>query len=102
MFRDDVAAIPSTGCNVLSGSNTVTNYTGNVRKDYVQNGGKWILYRTQSSINQYDTSSYNCIDVSLLHSNAVFEPFLFLVAFGLFIVVVLLFKWSVRGILGRY
>lgn len=102
MFKDDVTAIPSTGCNVLTGNNSITNYTGNTRKDFVQNGGKWILYRTQSTINQYDTSSYNCIDLSILHSNAAFEPFFYLVAFSLFVAVVLLFRWSVRGILGRY
>lgn len=102
MFGDDVSAIPSTGCSVITANSSITNYNGNVRKDFVQNGGKWILYRTQTSPNQYDTSSFNCIDVSVLHSNAVFEPFLYLVGFVLFLTVILMFKWSIRGIIGRY
>lgn len=102
MFGDDVSAIPTTGCSVITGNAALTNYTGNTRKDFIQNGGKWYLYRTQTSINNYDVSSYNCINVSDLHSNAVFEPLLYLVAFVLFISVVLLFRWSVRGIIGRY
>lgn len=102
MFGDDTSSIPSTGCSVITGNATITNYTGNTRKDFVQNGGKWYLYRTQTTINNYDVSNYNCITVSDLHSNAVFEPLLYLVAFVLFISVVLLFRWSVRGIIGRY
>lgn len=102
MFGDDVSSIPNTGCSVITGNNSITNYTGNTRKDFVQNGGKWYLYRTQTTINSYDVSSYNCITVSDLHTNAVYEPFFYLVAFALFITVVLLFRWSVRGIIGRY
>ena len=102
MFKDDISAIPSTGCSVLTGNSTISNYTNNTRKDFIQNGGKWYLYRTQTSINNYDVSSYNCLDLSNLHSNAVFEPLFYLVAFGLFIAAILLFRWSVRGIIGRY
>lgn len=99
-MHDDVSQIPLTGCSVLSSSDTISNYSGNTRKDYVQNGGVWYLYRTQtSSYGNYDTSSYNCIDTTTLNSYAVFTPFFYAVAFSLFLVVVFCFFKIIRGLI---
>lgn len=102
MFNDDVSEIDSSWCNVLTSSDTLVSYNGNRRIDYALNGGRWVKWRSQTSYNSYDISSYTCIDISTLRSNAQFEPIFYAIAFMLFITVVLLFKWSVRGILGRY
>ena len=87
-MNDDVSAIPSSGCSVMSSSDYISNYNGNVKKDFVFNGGKWYLYRTQTaSYGSYDISSFNCINVSDLNSNAVYLPILHFISF--FMVVVL-------------
>lgn len=102
-MNDDTSNIVSGGCNVLTASGSLSNYNGRYKRDYTFNGGRWILYRTQtSSYNDYDISSYNCISLDDLRTNSIYEPFLMAVAFGLVVVTILLFKWSVRGILGRY
>lgn len=95
---DDVSAIPSDGCSVLTSDTSLSNYNGRIRKDFVFNGGKWYLYRTQTSTyNDYDISSYNCIDVSSLYSYQIFTPFVYGVAFLLFAVVVVLFFKTIKG-----
>lgn len=97
---DDVSAIPTTGCSVLTSDTSLSNYNGNVRKDFVFNGGKWYLYRTQTSnFNDYDVSSYNCIDVSSLYSYSVYTPFLYGVGFLLFFFVLMLVFKTIKGFL---
>lgn len=99
-MHDDVSAISSGGCNVLSSSDTISNYNNNTRKDYVFNGGKWILYRTQyTSYGSYDTSNFNCIDVTSLNSNAIFEPFIYGLGFLVFLVAIILFYKTIKGFL---
>lgn len=99
-MHDDVSAIPTTGCNVLSSAGAISNYNGRVRKDYVQNGGVWYHYRTQTSTyNDYDISGYNCISVESLNSYAIYEPFVYGLAFLLFIVAVVLVVKTVKGFL---
>lgn len=97
-MTDDVSIIPTTGCNVISDSDFISNYNGRIKKDYISVNGKWYLYRTSTSIyNDYDISPYNCIDVSTLNSNAVFVPFLYGLAFMLFAFVVVLFYKTIKG-----
>lgn len=97
-MRDDVSAIPVNGCNVISDYGFISNYNGSVKKDFILNGGKWYFYRTQnSSYGNYDITYYNCIDVSNLNSNAVFEPFIYFVAFCLVVFVLLLVRWVWGG-----
>lgn len=99
-MHDDVSAIPTTGCSVLSSSDTISNYNGNTRKDYVQVGGVWHLYRTQTTnYGSYDISSYSCINLDTINSYAIFQPFLYGLAFVLFLVVVVAFWKIIRGIL---
>lgn len=99
-MHDDVSQIPLTGCNVLSSSDTISNYSGNTRKDFVQNGGIWYLYRTQiASYGNYDTSNYNCIDVSNINSYSVFAPIFYALAFCLFLVTVFVFFKTIKGFL---
>ena len=96
---DDVSDIPETGCTVLTSDRTVSNYNGNIRKDFVQNGGKWYLYRTQSSYNSYDISSYNCINPSVLDSYAYYKPIFYGIGFALFVFVLALVIKTVKGFL---
>lgn len=99
-MHDDVGQIPTTGCNVLTGSSYISNYNSNTKKDFVFNGSKWYLYRTQTSnYGNYDISSYNCIDVTKLNSNSVFEPFIYGIGFLLFLVAVILFYKTIKGFL---
>lgn len=103
-MKDDVSEIDSSWCNVLTSSDTLVSYSPNrrTRRYYAFNGGRWIKYRTSTSTSGYDISDYTCTSPSDLNSYAVFEPFIYLVAFFLFIVSILFFKWSLRGILGRF
>lgn len=103
-MKDDVSEIDSSWCNVLTSSDTLVSYSPDrrTRRDYSFSGGRWIKYRTSSSTYGYDISGYNCSSIDDLNSYAVFEPFIYLVAFVLFVATVLLFRWSVRGIIGRY
>lgn len=99
-MHDDVSAIPESGCSVLSSPDTISNYNGRIRKDYIQNGGKWYFYRTQTSTySDYDISNYNCINVQSLSSYAVFQPFIYGLAFILFGVVIVAFFKIIRGII---
>lgn len=100
MFKDDVSDIPTTGCNVLNSQSSLYNYNNGVRQTFVQVGGKWI--KTGENTYSYTPSGINCIDVSTLNSNAAFEPIFYAIAFMLFITVIIIFRWSVRGIIGRY
>lgn len=102
MFNDDVSEINPNWCNVLTASDTLSSYSGNTRIDYARNSGRWIKWRTQTSFSNYDISNYTCVDISTLKSNAEFEPIFYAIAFMLFVAAVLLFRWSVRGIIGRY
>lgn len=102
MFNDDVTEINPTWCNVLTSSDTLISYNNNNRVDYSLNGGRWVKWRSQTSSYSYDISNYTCLDISTLRSNAQFEPFFYLVAFLLFVSTIILFRWSVRGIIGRY
>lgn len=97
---EDFTAIPTTGCNVLTSSDTITNYTQNVRKDFVLSGGQWILYRTQTVMNNYDTSTYNCLDVpATIDSYALQKPFLYGLGFLLAVCVIVLFFKTIKGFL---
>lgn len=96
-MRDDVSAIPTTGCNYLSNSETLYNYSSNVRRTYRLVGGKWI-FTQQDNYNTLPTG-YQCIDITELSSNAVYEPFLYFVSFSLFIVCVYLFYFVIRKLL---
>lgn len=103
MIRDDVSDISASACNVLSSPTAIVSYPDSrTRIDYTFVGGKWLRYRTQTSNYGYDISSYNCIDITELNSYAWIEPIYYMIAFFLFVASVLLFRWSVRGILGRY
>lgn len=102
MFNDDVSEINPNWCNVLTSSDTLVSYSGNRRVDYARNSNRWIKWRSQTSSYNYDLSGYTCTDITKLNSNAEFVPIFYAVAFGLFIITILFFKWSVRGILGRY
>lgn len=99
-MHDDISSIPSTGCSVLTGEHSLSNYTGNTRKDFVFNGGKWYLYRTQqANYGDYDVSSYNCITISSLNSYAIYEPFVYSIAVVLFFATVILFYKTIKGFL---
>lgn len=99
-MHDDVSTIPSSGCSVLTSSDTISNYNGNIRKDFVQNGGKWYLYRTQiANYGNYDISSYTCIDVGTLNSYAVYQPFIYGLAFALFVFVLVFVIKTIKGFL---
>lgn len=100
MFRDDVSAIPTTGCNVLNSQSSIYNYYNGIRQTFVQVGGKWI--KNGETTYSYNPSGFVCIDVTSLNSNAAFEPIFYTIAFMLFIAAILLFRWSVRGIIGRF
>lgn len=102
MFNDDVSEINPNWCNVLTSSDTLISYSGNRRVDYARNSNRWIKWRSQTSSYNYDISGYTCTDISKLRSNAEFEPIFYAIAFCLFVVTILFFRWSVRGILGRY
>lgn len=103
MIHDDVSAVSASACNVLSSPTSLSSYIdSHTRFDYVFIGGKWLKYRTQTSTYGYDISGYNCVDVSTFNSYAWIEPIYYMIAFFLFLASVLLFRWSVRGILGRY
>lgn len=93
-MRDDVSSIPTSGCNVLTNSETIYNYSSGSRKTYRLVGGKW--FQTEHSNYQTLPTQYDCIDISQLSSNAVYEPFLYLVSFILFLVAVYLFFFCVR------
>lgn len=96
-MKDDTSNIVTSGCSVLSSNDIIDNYTNNIHRKYVFNGGKWFLSQTTSRTYDYDVSSYNCIDVTTLNSNAIFEPFIYGLGFALFVVsVVLVFK-SIKG-----
>lgn len=97
---DDVSAISSSGCNVISSNNSISNYLGNTRKDYVKNGGTWYLYRTQhSNYGDYDTSSYNCIDITTLNSFPYMTPIYYMIGFCLCAFTLILFFKTIKGIL---
>lgn len=97
-MKDDVSMVRSGGCNVLSSSDTLINYNGNSRFTYHLNGGKWYLYRTEYNYNNqpYDISTYHCLTIDQLNSNAQFEPLFYFVAFILFMVGAGLFFKLVR------
>lgn len=98
-MKDDVSAIPVNGCNVLADYGVVVNYNGSVKKEFINNGGKWYLFKTESSVyGDYNIAPYNCINVSDLNTNAVFEPFLYFISFCLVICVILLLKWVWGGL----
>ena len=96
-MKDDVSEVPLTGCTVITGSSSLTNYSNNIRKDYIFNGGKWYLYRTQTNYNNYDVSSYNCINPTSLESYNIYKPLLFGVALLLFICFFVLIYKVVKG-----
>lgn len=101
-MNDDTSAIPRTGCNVLSSSNVVTNYTGNTRRQFVFNGGKWILYQTSTSSYGYSTDGLNCIDVSTLNTNAQYQPIFLMCALGLLIFLIALCKYALGGVIRAF
>lgn len=100
-MKDDVSQVASGGCNVLNSSDTLYNYNGARRYTYKFNGGKWYLYRTEYNFNNqnYDISSYTCINLDSLKSYAVYEPILNFMALCLVILVIYLFFKIIRGLL---
>lgn len=97
-MKDDVSAIPTTGCTVVTGNTSLSNYIGRTRKDYIFIGGTWYLYRTSTSnYSDYDISGFNCIQPSDLNSYAVYTPIIYGVAFFLFICSVWLFFTTIKG-----
>lgn len=104
MFNDDVSEIISNAsCYVINNQNSIYAYRNNTRSNYTQIGGKWFKTseQTYTSI-PTNTVCYSYSDLKELKTNAAFEPIFYMIAFSLFLVTVLLFRWSVRGILGRY
>lgn len=100
VFSDDTSAIPSGGCTVITSSNSLSWYNGNIKKDFYSIGGKWYQYRTQTtSYGNYDISSYTCTDITGLNSNAQYVPIYGIIAFFLFICSVILFVKSTRGLI---
>lgn len=100
-MRDDVSAIDSTWCNVLTSSDTLVSYSPDrhSRSDYSFSGGRWIKYRTSTSTYGYDISGYNCITLSDLNSFAIYEPVLHFISFCLVGLVLYLFFRLIRGFL---
>jgi hypothetical protein len=98
-MKDDVSAIPTSGCNVLTNTGSISNYNGNTRRDYVFNGGKWYLYRSQSYQYSPDISAYSCIDVSTLSSNAELEPLIMFIPNLLVIFTILAVFWVIKGLI---
>lgn len=97
-MHDDVSSIPLTGCNVLTGDRSISNYNGRNRIDFIFNGGKWYEYRHQTSTyNDYDITPYNCIDVSDLNTYAVFTPIMYGIGFLLFACSIYLFFLTIKG-----
>lgn len=95
MFKDDVSAIPTIGCNVVNSQTTIYNYNNGIRQAFVQIGGRWI--KNGESTYSYTPSGLICVDVSSLNSNAAYEPFYYMTAFALFCVSVFVFIKSIRG-----
>lgn len=93
-MTDDTSAIPSSGCNVLTNSETLYNYSSGVRKTFRQVGGKWI--QTEHTSFQTLPSQYDCISVAELRSYSVYEPILYFISFVLFLVAVYLFFYCIR------
>lgn len=87
-MTDDVSAIPTSGCNILSNATTVNNYSNGVRRTYYQLGGKWVFASQQEYYNL--PNNYVCVDVSVFNSNAAFEPIFVGIAFCLVVFVYLL------------
>lgn len=101
-MRDDASDIVSTGCSVLSSPGVITNYTSNIRRQYIFNGGKWYLYTTSRTTNPYDTSGYNCLNVNTLNSNAQFEPLYLMCGLGLLIFLIVLCKYVLGGVIRAF
>ena len=104
MFNDDVSEIITNAtCYVINNQNSIYAYRNNTRSNYTQIGGKWFKTseQTYTSI-PTNNVCYSYSDIKELKSNAAFEPIFYAIAFSLFLVAILLFRWSVRGILGRY
>lgn len=93
-MKDDISEIPTSGCNVLSNSQTLYNYHSGVRRTFRQVGGKWI--QTEHSNYQTLSPQYDCIDITKLSSNAVYEPILYFISLALFLIAVYLFFYCVR------
>ena len=97
-MNDDTSAIPSSGCSVITSTSTISNYNQNTRKDYIFNGGKWYLDRTQTAnFGNYDITGYNCIDVTDLNSYSVYTPFFYAIAFALFVIVLCFVFKTIKG-----
>lgn len=89
MIGDNVSAIDSSACNVLSGSAVLDSYSNGIRKRYVENGGKWYLASTAQY--SYNLATLNCIDVSELSSYAYLSPVYYAIAAMMVLIVYLLF-----------
>ena len=98
MMNDDVSSIPTTGCSVLTSPTSISNYNARTRLDFTFLGGKWYPYRTQTSAyNDYDISSFSCIDVSGLRSYNIYTPIVYGIAFLLFAFSIFLFFTTIKG-----
>lgn len=78
-MNDDVSAIPSSGCNVLSSNQLIYNYNNGVRQTFINVGGKWI--KSAETTYSYSPSGYECIDVGDLSSSADLYPIYIVIAF---------------------
>ena len=96
-MTDDVSSIPTSGCNVLTSDTQLYNYSSNVRRTYRQVGGKWI-FTAQDNYNTLP-ANYQCIDLSVLSSHAEFLPIYNALAFGLVMVVIILWFSVIKRVI---
>lgn len=85
-------------CYVLNNATTIYSYKNNIRKTYIQVGGKW-YYTTQSNYNTIPNGAvcFSYSDITKLNSNAVYEPFLIGLSFCLAVFV----WWAVFSLFNR-
>lgn len=103
-MRDDVSAIVTNGCSVLTNDYTIQNYSPDhyTRRTYILHSGRWYLQRTETRNYVFDTTGYNCLtaaDVSNLNSYSYLEPIFNFISFSLVAIVIYLFFKLIRGFL---
>lgn len=85
-------------CYVLNNATTIYSYKSNIRKTYIQVGGKWINTSQSDYYNlPSNTVCFSYNDITKLNSNAVFEPFLIGLSFCLAVFV----WWAVFSLFSR-
>lgn len=92
MMKDDVSAIPTTGCNIISSPDHIRNYTADryTYSDYYLMGDTWVKADQYTSSRQYDISTYQCINPQDLHSQysymyPIYETINFVLVGALFV-----------------